>query len=164
MGGTSNGDLRRAYWRGDVRVPESRRKGRDRRSWILLGIGLGSTVVVALIGIIFSGAAAVLGAVGLTIVAGVFQVLSVIVAGGNEPDADFVRTHIIQGQFLVDGLEDVRLQVEKAYETGNAEERRLMLGRVSAAFIQLEQSAQVGLAGWAMVRPELLDNGNAGNS
>ncbi len=103
-----------------------------------------------------------LAAVGLTLLAGLLQVLSVIVARNANPSEDNVRTQLLNAWQLCQRLDWLRVKTEQAYEVGNAEQRRRTLGETSATFTLLQDTATVNFYGWASIYPEMiLDPPNA---
>lgn len=138
-----------------IKKSSSNRKKRIRNSWAMLSVGLVLAVVVAVVGALVP-TFGIIGTVGLTVVAGVFQVLSVIVAGGTEPHETMVRSQLINGITLSGRLQGLRAEVEAIYETGTTEQRRKVLGEVSAAFTYLQDHADMSVYGWMDVRPDLV--------
>jgi hypothetical protein len=112
-----------------IRRSENKRAARIRYSWVLLAIALISTSLVATFGIIIPKQG-IVAASSLTVVAGIFQVLSVIVASGSEVDSNVARMQLLNGLKLTANLNELRTKVEETYEQGTTEQRRRLLGNL----------------------------------
>lgn len=145
----------------DIRRARDQRANRIKWSWWLLGTGILFTVLLAVAGVIGSGLG-IFAAASLTLVSGLFQVLSVIAAGGREVSEEFVRMQLVNGTRLSSRLNATREMVENAYKRGtNAEERRLTLGHVSTTFVHLQDYSEMSVRGWMEIRPDIiLNNGH----
>lgn len=141
-----------------IKNPTSKTKKRSKTSWTLLAVGVASTLVVAVIGLAVPGLSGLLAACGFAIVAGVFQVLSVIVASSPPVSDDAVRQQLANGQILLRRIDDMSRYVQAVYETGTAEDRRLALGVISARLIHFQDHAVMSLYGWGSASPDLLDS------
>lgn len=149
-----------------IRKAEDKRVARNRNSWLLGGAAIACTVLLAVLGVVVP-TLGIIAAACLTVIVGIFQILSVIVAS-SEIDESMARQQMVNGVKMTENLNELRKKVELAYEQGTADERRRTLGEVSAAFTFLQDSAEMSLRGWMDVRPDLLLGHNsaqdAGNS
>jgi hypothetical protein len=113
------------------------------------------TAVVAVLGVTLPSFG-FLGAAGLAAVAGIFQVLSVIVSSQSGPTEDTVRMQLLNALQQVRRLEELQVRTERVYETGTEDERRRLLGEISSAFTYLQDNATINFHGWASIYPNLV--------
>lgn len=146
-----------------IKRAKDKRKRRAIASWTLLGISLALTVLLTILGVIVP-ALGVAGGVCLTALAGVFQVLSVLAAGDMEISEAFVRQQLVNGVKLSGRLNEMRQIAEPAYEKATPEERRRVLGYLSAGFTHLQDLADLSVYGWIDVRPDVVLDGFGKNS
>ena len=145
-----------------IRKPQDGRRSQTRLSWYLLAVGIGFTILLAVLSVLLTDLGA-WGAAGLTLVAGIFQVLGVVVATRTGPAEETVRHQLFSALRMFKRLDDLRQQTEHEYEAGNAETRRKHLGKVSAAFTYLQDSAESNFYGWASIYPDLVDSHEVNN-
>ena len=143
-----------------VATPKSRDRLRQSLSWLSLALGLGLTVVIAVVG--SQGKSIDLTSIiALTVVSGIFQVASVIVGNsGSKLDPTLVRA-VSRRLLKAHGRAAAAThEAEIGYENARSAKEKVVLGKLSVELSLIDEHLIDSIETWRDLRPDLFRSGD----